>query len=576
MSSFDYDVAIIGGGPSGSTASTILKKYAPDMKVLVLEREKFPRDHIGESLLPVCSGVLNEMDCWDKIEGANFPVKIGATYRWGCTKDLWDFEFVPAGAYQDAPRPAKYEGQRRLTAFQVDRAIYDEILLDHAAENGVEVRQETKVVKVHREGDRVTGLELQDGTIVTARYYIDGSGHSGLIRRTMDVEFLEPSALRNIAVWDYWQNADWAVEIGVSGTRIQVMSMGWGWIWFIPLGPTRTSIGLVMPAEYYKKSGKRPEQLYHEALEDEPRIKMLLTNATAEGKLETTKDWSFLASRMVGENWFLVGEAAGFADPILSAGVTLAHVSAKEAAYTIMELDKGEHDPEWLKEQFGSRQARRIGNHIKFADYWYTANAQFTELIDFTSEIAKDAGLELDGKQAWQWLGTGGFVDEEAGGAGFGAYTLAATKSIVNELSQTSLDWHIAKNNVFLLDLKGAEKTVLAFYNQGKIDKTPAYTRNGKTIPDYWVFGFLIKLLQQTGRADEILRQIDNHWCTQPSPLPPVELFQRAIQALEAMVDDGWVKASYAKHMPLIDAGSLTESFHFHRNNDNRNQVATA
>src|SRR5690349_14340026 len=217
-----YDVAIVGGGPGGSSTGIFLKKYKPELKVLILEREQFPRDHIGESQLPYISHVLEEMGCWDKVEAANFPIKIGATFRWGNTEDLWDFEFFPAKEFKDEPRPAKFKGQRKSTAFQVDRAIYDEILLDHAAEMGCEVREETGVDKILKEGDRVTGLVLENGETVTARYYIDASGNSAIIRRAMGVKVEEPSHLKNVAFWDYWQNADWAVEIGTGGTRIQV------------------------------------------------------------------------------------------------------------------------------------------------------------------------------------------------------------------------------------------------------------------------------------------------------------------------------------------------------------------
>src|SRR5579862_6008818 len=126
-----FDVAIIGGGPAGATVGTLMKKYGPDLKVAILERERFPRDHIGESLLPPVSFILDEMGCWDKVESAEFPIKIGATYRWGRQPELWDFEFFPANRFKDEPRPAKFEGQRLSTAFQVDRAIYDKILLDN-------------------------------------------------------------------------------------------------------------------------------------------------------------------------------------------------------------------------------------------------------------------------------------------------------------------------------------------------------------------------------------------------------------------------------------------------------------
>ena len=97
MPSLDVDVAIVGAGPGGSTCGALLKKYSPHLKVSIFERETFPRDHVGESLLPIVSNILEEMGVWDDVESCGFPIKIGGTYRWGNTSDLWDFNFLPLG-----------------------------------------------------------------------------------------------------------------------------------------------------------------------------------------------------------------------------------------------------------------------------------------------------------------------------------------------------------------------------------------------------------------------------------------------------------------------------------------------
>jgi flavin-dependent dehydrogenase len=548
-----YDVAIVGGGPAGSTAGTLLKKYGPDLRVLILERENFPRDHVGESGLPPIGHILAEMGVWDQIEAAGFPIKIGATYRWGKTKDLWDFEFVAAGNFIEAPRPAKFEGQRTMTAFQVDRAVYDDILLRHAASLGCEVREATKVVEVIREGDRVTGLRLGDGGVVTARHYLDASGHSGILRRAMGVDAEYPTSLQNIAIWDYWQNADWAIEVGVGGTRVQVMSLGYGWIWFIPLGPTRTSVGLIVPASYYKESGQRPADLYAKALSEEPRIATLMKNATSEGNLSTTRDWSFLASRTVGENWFLVGESAGFADPILAAGMTMAHAAGREAAYTILELDRGQHPKAWLREQFDRKQRGRILNHIRFADYWYTANAQFGDLKEFTSTLARDSGLDLDPERAWAWLGQGGFIneDEETGTSGFSIDQLKVLGDYISDLQP---DGVLNRNNVYTLDLSGATWKERAAYKEGRIERTDAYVRDERMLPLRGTFGFLIDALQRDSRLSSLVQRIRDY--TERYRYDEnlrAQVIHDILQSLEALVADGWVRASHDPSMPLID-----------------------
>jgi flavin-dependent dehydrogenase len=563
-----FDVAIVGGGPAGATAATMLRKFAPQLSVVVLERENFPRDHVGESLLPVVSNILNQMGCWEKVEAAGFPVKIGATYKWGSSDDLWDFDFLPGETYEDAPRPADFKGQRARTAFQVDRAIYDDILLKHASSLGAQVLEGTSVKEIKTEGDRITGLQLADSTEIQARYYLDCTGNSALLSRSLRIKRLEPSPLRNIAIWSYWQNADWAVKIGVSGTRIQVMSLGWGWIWFIPLGPTRTSIGLVVPAVYWKKSGKTPADLYLEALDGEPTISFLLRNASREEKTFTTKDWSFVSERIVGPNWFLLGEAAGFADPILSAGVTITQVGALEAAATIAELERGELDADWLTSEYEKAQKRRILTHIKFADFWYSANAHFTDLVEYTGKIAEDAGVHLNGKAAWQWLGSGGFVDLDMGGAGLGGFSLVSASWLVADFMQSVPTWSIASNNIFRPNLDGAEPSYLALFGQGRVARIPALKREDKTIPTTEICGFLLDTVTKYSRIEDILLQIQKVWCS--GSRAKGIYYAKALQVFEAMVNDGWISAEYDPRMGLFDADLLFKDVpQFHPNRDN-------
>ena len=548
--------------------ATLLKKYAPHLHVVIIEREIFPRDHVGESQLPVISLVLDEMGCWDKVEAANFPIKIGATYRWGKAPELWDFEFMPANQFRNEERPAKFVGQRRKTAFQVDRAIYDQILLDHAAESGCEVLQGQRVLEVHRHEDRVTGLRLESGDQVHARYYIDASGHSGILRRAMEVKADSPTSLQNIAIWDYWQNAEWAVEIGVGGTRIQVLSLDYGWIWFIPLSPTRTSVGLVIPAEVYKSSGLRPDDLYAKALQEDDLIKRLMSKAVSENKLATTKDWSFLAERHCGENWFLVGESGGFADPILSAGLSMAHFGAREAAYTILELYRDREEVDWLKSEFNRRQTQRVQSHIRFADYWYTANGQFKDLQEFTSRIAEDRGLDLTPEKAWAWLAQGGFIDEDfqVGIAGFSITSIKQMGEFLSDMTETSA---LASHNVFRLDLAGAIRSDAAHYSGGEISRKKCYVRADRLLPIEGVFDFLLYILQRESKLPDILRRIRNEVPKHANDA----LFQTSVlpflsQGLEALIADGWVRATYDSKLPLVPLNP--EIVHVHPNTDNR------
>jgi len=544
----DADVAIIGGGPAGSTCGTLLKKYNPDLNVVILEKEKFPREHVGESQLPLIGAILNEMGCYEKVDGAGFPIKLGATYRWGKSEKLWDFEFIPFGEFKQPDRPTPYAGQRVWTAFQVERATYDTILLDHAAEMGCDVRQQTRVRAVHREDDRVTGLELAEGETITAKHYVDASGHIGVLRRAMGVDVDIPTSLQNVAFWDYWENTEWAVKIGTGGTRVFVLSIGSGWIWFIPIAPTRTSIGFICPAEYYKQSGKKPDEIYEWALSQEPLVSELITNATREGETRSTSDWSFKSERMTGENWFLAGESAGFADPILAAGLTLTHAGARELAYVILELERGNHDPAWLREHFERNQSRRITQHIRFADFWYAGNGQFTDLEEHTTKIAKESGIKLDPKKAFQWLANGGFLDDIPGRAGIGGLDLAATKEVTRLLTgDEGPGWKLNDFNTFRINRVGAREVEIPIFQGGQIARVKALIRGIHTLPLVGPAALLVEALKKTLTIDEVLQALRNAY-HQRLPPDKAEIFvQQAVQVLEVMLIDGWVKGSLRK-----------------------------
>jgi flavin-dependent dehydrogenase len=518
--------------------------------VSIFEREQFPRDHIGESQLPVVSTILNELGVWDRVESCGFPIKVGGTYRWGNSDDLWDFDFLPYGKFDDAPRPGSYEGQRTFTAFQVDRAIYDKVLIDFASELGCDVTFRAPVREVRKEGNRVVGLTLRNGDTVSAKYYVDASGHSGILRRAMEVEIDEPSSLKNIAVWDYWRNAEWAVSLGIGGTRIQILSLGFGWIWFIPIGPDRTSIGFVCPAEYYKSSGLSIESLYLRALEEEPRLKSLLVNATRENQLATTKDWSFVAKSMTGENWFLAGEAAGFADPILSAGLSLTHASARELAFLILETQRG-GDFDWMCEQYQHRNERRIRQHIRFADYWYSANTHFSDLKKYTSEIARDAGLELSADQAFRWLGTGGFIEEDMGVAGTALVRLDQLHQIAGKLSQEPAASAIDGFNLFMLRIKDAEEVKIARFENGRVEPIQALKKDGKILPLHTLFGWVVRGLQHSAQFGEMMTYLEIEMGRVGYDFD-IKLKSRLYECLEAMIRDGWVVSKRVASLPEV------------------------
>lgn len=569
------DVVIIGGGPGGATTGSLIKKYMPDLSVTIIEKCKFPRDHVGESQLPLISRVLDEMGCWEKCEAANFPIKVGATYRWGSSDDLWDFNFVDPEQLNGQTRPGSYQGVRTNTAWQVDRAVYDEILLDHASELGCEVHQQTQVIRViHDESDPdgIDHIVVSDAQGEThelrATHYIDASGNAAIIRKSMDIPLEQPATLQNVAFWDYWENAEWAVQIGTGGTRVQVLSIGSGWLWFIPLGPTRTSIGFVCPARFYKDSGKTPAEIYRWAVEQEPRVRELTKNATPRGEVEATKDWSFLSERLVGKNWMLVGECAGFADPILAGGMMLTHTCARHAAYVILELQRGKHNAKWLKHDYEQTQRRRIKQHIRFADFWYAGNGQFKDLEAHSARIAKDAGLDMNPRDAFRWLSTGGFTDDLQGAVGLGGVDLGGVKALAARFGgEDELKWEIGKFNVFELNLEDADKLPAAFLHNGSIRASLEFERDGKRLPTVGMFNIVMGVLQKKSTIYDI-RDLFAKVCQKRYGDHAKLHMMLCFQCLESMVNDGWVDARFDPMLPLIDFKSYAESGNFVRNSD--------
>lgn len=545
------DVLVIGGGPAGATVSTLLKKYNPDLRSLVLDKAQFPRDHVGESQLPGCGIICNEMGCWDKVEAAGFPIKVGATYFWGKDREAWDYDFVNPDHIPDAPRPHKFEGARRQSAFQVDRAVYDHLLLEHTKEMGVDVRENTQVTTLERDGDRITCAVLEDGSRVTADHYIDATGAPAFLRRTMGVESVAPQELRNIAIWTHWDNARWPVQLPNFATRVQVMSLPYGWIWFIPTSKTRTSIGLIVPAEYYRASGVSPEELYMKAIADEPMLPTLLDGAQRVGGIQTIKDWSHCAERMCGENWFIIGEAAGFADPILAAGMYLAHGSARDCAYTINTIVEGEVDADWLRHRYTTRMKQNIEQYIRFAQFWYAANGCFTDLQDHCAKIAAEGGVSLSPEQAWAWLSQGGFVLEEVVKPAVGNFDVLSASSIIYSFLGQPTTRQIERYNVLKLDLNGAKQDQIGDLENGRITPVPCYKRDNYTLPDFGYYGTVIQILKQTDDILAVVNTINHH----SQKLPPAQrdtIMQHYVSVIETMISEGWIKGSRDPNKPVF------------------------
>lgn len=321
--SLDWDVIVIGGGPAGSTAATTLAKSG--RRVLVLEKAKFPRFHIGESLLPYNRAIFEELGVWPKISAAGFMVKRGAQF-WmgdGSRHNRLDFS---KGSFTEFPE-----------SLQVERAKFDQILLDHSREAGAEVREESLVLG-HQVDARGVTLRFRDASGVErttrAGFLIDASGLGNLTANRESLREIYPGH-RKIAIFGHFANVD--MPAGEEAGDIVIVRRENSWFWLIPLDRRKTSVGLVMDRADFQSSGKTPGEVFQQAVESTKAVADRFPDAELLGGIQVAADFSYRNKRLVAPRVVRVGDASGFIDPVFSSGVMLAMSSGREGARAVDE-----------------------------------------------------------------------------------------------------------------------------------------------------------------------------------------------------------------------------------------------
>src|SRR4051812_19815411 len=354
-----YDVAIIGGGPAGSTAAALLARAGRN--VVALERDEFPRFHIGESLLPFSMQAFTRLGLHEKFAKAGFMDKFGGEMYGACGGDGVKFYFE--------------DGFRSQTdrSYQVTRADFDKLLLDHAAENGAEVREETGVDHIEFSEERAS-LKISsrhNGTQeeIRARYVIDASGRNSILSAKFKLKknYEHLQKLSIFAHYDGMIRAD-----GRDGTLTRMVRAIDRWFWVIPLSATRTSVGVVLDGDVYKNSKLSAEDFLEQAIQDQPLLMEQMRHAERVTPVRTAADFSYRSTRLYGDRWMLAGDAAGFIDPVFSSGVFLAVLAGEQAADALHEvLDR----PAKRKRLF-ARYERNINKamdvYLRFVDAWYS------------------------------------------------------------------------------------------------------------------------------------------------------------------------------------------------------------
>ena len=313
-------MVVIGGGPGGSAAATLLSRRGH--RVVLLERERFPRDHVGESLLPASMPVLEELGVLTQMEREGFPKKWGATMLWGRDPEPWSWYF------RETNRAFPH-------AYQVWRPTFDKILLDNARADSVDVREGCAVTAPLVESDRAYGVKFrtENGVegIIEADWVVDASGQAALLSRMLGLRRWDDK-FRNMAVYGYFSGSRRLPAPDPSNIFIE--SYEHGWAWNIPLANNIASVGVVVDSEAGQQSIREigVGEYYRHQLDSTRHTREMLSAAETVSGPVVVKDWSYTSQRMAGDGWVLVGDAACFVDPLFSSGVHLAMMSGVMAA----------------------------------------------------------------------------------------------------------------------------------------------------------------------------------------------------------------------------------------------------
>ncbi len=322
----ETDVVVIGGGPAGSTASTLIAQQG--FRVKLFEREKFPRFHIGESLIPETYWVLQRLNMLPKMKASHFVHKHSVQFVNSTGKQSAPFYF-----WDNKPHECSQ-------TWQVVRSEFDMMMLNNAREHGVEAQEGVRVRDVLFDGERARGVVIQeeDGTTreVHAKVVVDASGQTGLLMNKFKLRIWDP-VLNKGAIWTYWEGAYRDTGRDEGATVVLQTENRKGWFWYIPLHDNRVSVGVVAPFDYLFKGRGSHEETYTEEVERCPAVRDRVASAKRITGYFATRDYSYRCERVAGNGWVMVGDAFGFLDPLYSSGVLLALRSGEMAADAIVE-----------------------------------------------------------------------------------------------------------------------------------------------------------------------------------------------------------------------------------------------
>lgn len=352
-----YDVAVIGGGPGGSTAANLLAQAG--RRVVLFERERFPRFHIGESLLPHNVRIFDRLGIAGRLQRSFIE-------KWGVEFVSSDGALTRLFHFDEAIDP------RYPMCFQVPRSEFDLLLLEEAGRRGCEVHQAAAVKAVEEEPQGTWRLSVEEAGVTRecrARFLVDASGRDGVLARSRGLRDMDPLH-RRAAIFAHYRGVP--RRSGRDAGNIVIILMRDGWFWVIPFSDGRTSVGVVAEGQRIGEQGVDPETALGRAIARCPAAFRLMQQAERVSPVYSASDWTYNSRRIAGDGYLLVGDAAAFIDPVFSTGVLLAMSSAEMAAGILDEgLRKGAI-PTGLLIDYERRVTRHVRGYRRMVDAFYS------------------------------------------------------------------------------------------------------------------------------------------------------------------------------------------------------------
>ena len=381
----DFDVGIIGGGPGGSSLGAYLAKAG--LRCIILEKEKFPRPHVGESLVPSSTRVFRELDFLPTMEEYRFPHKFGAV--WTSTQsnrvyDTTDWQDLREAdiRFDERDQPGVTQGY----TYHVDRGLFDKLLLEHAVSLGATARQGVEVTRVNFD-ERRPVISLNDGSSVRVRMVADASGRNTVLAKQLGLKVMD-KVFDQLAVHTWFEGYSRVSAFSKKEDRygdyiyVHFLPVTNTWVWQIPITETITSIGVVTQKKNFAKSVSALEDFFWKSVESRPELHDGLKAAKQVRPFKAEGDYSYASKEIVGDRFVLIGDASRFVDPIFSTGVSIALNSSRFASRDIIAACAAD---DFGKERFSTYETtirRGTNNWYNFITVYYRLNVLFTKFIN--------------------------------------------------------------------------------------------------------------------------------------------------------------------------------------------------